>query len=163
GGIRFSDPRADWEIVGIVDDMRQDADAPPQPELYASIKQVTTATTNVGADPVLVIRTASDPVAYIDTLRRLRHEQAPALPVDSVMTMEDRVVTSLAKPRLYAVVLVWFGVSALLVSGVGLFGVLSFSVTQRRREIGVRAALGALPRDIVALVMRQAFVIVTVG
>jgi predicted permease len=163
GGIRFKDPSAEWEVVGVVDDMRQEVDAPPQPEIYASIKQVTTATTNVSVDPVLVIRTASDPVSYVGTLRSLVHEQAPTLALDSVMTMEDRVATSLAKPRLYAVVLSGFGASALLVAGAGLFGVLSFSVAQRRREIGVRAALGAQARDIVALVLRQAMAIVGIG
>jgi putative ABC transport system permease protein len=79
------------------------------------------------------------------------------------MTMEDRVMTSLEKPRLYAMVLAWFGMLALLVAGVGLFGVLSFSIAQRTREIGVRSALGAQTRDIVALVLRQALWIVSIG
>jgi putative ABC transport system permease protein len=69
----------------------------------------------------------------------------------------------LAKPRLYAVVLAWFGAFALLIAGVGLFGVLSFSVAQRTREIGVRSALGAQPLDIVRLVLRQALSIVSAG
>jgi putative ABC transport system permease protein len=64
---------------------------------------------------------------------------------------------------LYAVVLAWFAVSALLIAGVGLFGALSFSVAQRSREIGVRSALGAQARDIVALVLRQALWIVGLG
>jgi ABC-type antimicrobial peptide transport system permease subunit len=79
------------------------------------------------------------------------------------MTMEDRVMTSLARPRLYAVVVASFGLSAVLISGVGLFGVLSFSVAQRTREIGVRTALGAQARDIVALVLGQALWIVGGG
>ena len=163
GGIRFANAQADWEIVGVVDDMRQDVDSPPQPEIFASIKQITTETTNVGFDPILVIRTDADPTTYVSTLRDLVHELAPALALDSAMTMEDRVMTSLAKQRLYAVVLVWFGVFALLIAGVGLFGVLSFSVAQRTREIGVRSALGAQARDIVALVLRQALWIVGSG
>jgi ABC-type antimicrobial peptide transport system permease subunit len=150
-------------VVGVVDDMRQEVDSQLQAEIFASIKQITTSTTNVGFDPILVIRTAADPVAYVSTLRGIVHEQAPALALDSVMTMEDRVMTSLAKPRLYAVVLSWFGSFALLVAGVGLFGVLSFSVAQRTREIGVRTALGAQARDIVALVLRQALWIVGMG
>ena len=101
--------------------------------------------------------------ADVSTLRSLVHEQAPALALDSVMTMEDRVMTSLEKPRLYAVVLAWFGAFALLIAGVGLFGVLSFSVAQRTREIGVRSALGAQALDIVALVLRQVLWIVVVG
>jgi ABC-type antimicrobial peptide transport system permease subunit len=79
------------------------------------------------------------------------------------MTMEDRVMMSLGQPRLYAVVLAWFGAFALLIAGVGLFGVLSSSVAQRTREIGVRSALGAQTRDIVALVLRQTLWIVGVG
>ena len=72
-------------------------------------------------------------------------------------------MTSLERPRLYAVVIAWFGMFALLVAGVGLFGVLSFSVAQRTREIGVRAALGAQTRDIVVLVLHQALWIVGIG
>jgi len=89
--------------------------------------------------------------------------EAPAIALDSVMTMEDRVMTSLAKPRLYAVVLVGFAVFALLIAGVGLFGVLSYAVALRTREIGVRTALGAQARDIVWLVLRQAAVIAVIG
>lgn len=163
GGIRFPDGQADWEVVGVVEDMRQEVDSPLQPEIFASVRQITAETTNVGFDPILVIRTATDPTAYAATLRRLVREQAPTLALDSVMTMEDRVMASLAEPRLYAVVLVWFGVFALLIAGVGLFGVLSFSVAQRTREIGIRAALGAQGRDIVALVLRQTLWIVGIG
>jgi putative ABC transport system permease protein len=133
------------------------------PEIFASIKQITTETTNVGFDPILVVRTAADPTTYASTLRRLVQEQLPALALDSVMTLEDRVMTSLARPRLYAVVLAWFGVFALLIAGVGLFGALSFSVAQRTREIGVRSALGAQTHDIVTLVLRQMIWIVGIG
>jgi putative ABC transport system permease protein len=163
GGIRFADAKADWEVVGVVDDMRQDVDTPLQPEIFASIKQIATTTTNVTTDPIVVIRTVGDPTVHVATLRRLVREQAPALALDSIMTMDDRVMTSLAKPRLYAVVLSGFGACALLLAAVGLFGVLSFSVAQRTREIGVRSALGAQARDIIALVLRQAFWIVAIG
>lgn len=163
GGIRFSDAYPDSEVVGIVDDMRQEVNAPSQPEVFASVKQISTDTTNVGYDPILVIRTKGDPTAYVATLRRLVQAEAPALALDSVMTMEDRVLTSLAKPRLYAVVVVGFASFALLIASVGLFGVLSFSVAQRTREIGIRSALGARARDIAMLVVRQALWIVGSG
>lgn len=163
GGIRFEDEQADWEVVGVVDDMRQDVGAAPQPEIFASSRQVTTATTNVGFDPILVVRTTLPPSGYVPTLRRLLREQAPALALDSVMSMEDRVMTSLERPRLYAVVIVAFGTFALLIAGVGLYGVLSFSVARRTREIGVRSALGAQTRDIVTLVLRQALSLIAGG
>ena len=161
GAVRFTDQNADWEVVGVVDDMPQDSvEAPPQAEVFASFKQVVLYG---NVDPILVIRTTGDPTAYVSTLRSLVHEQAPTLALDSVMTMEDRVMTSLERPRLYAVVLAWFGAFALLIAGVGLFGVLSSSVAQRTREIGVRSALGARAIDIVALVLRQTLWIVGVG
>ena len=163
GGIRFPDDRADWEVVGVVDDIRPDSvDGPRQPEIFASFKQLAPGAVR-NFDPILVVRTTADPGTHVSTLRSLVHEQAPALALDSVMTMEDRVMTSLAKPRLYAVVLAWFGAFALLIVGVGLCGVLSFSVAQRTRELGVRSALGAQALDIVVLVLGQALWIVGVG
>jgi putative ABC transport system permease protein len=150
-------------VVGVVDDMRQDSvQAPPQPEVFASFKQVMPSSIR-SFDPILVVRTTGEPTGYVSTLRSVVHEQAPTVALDSVMTMEDRVMMSLEKPRLYAVVLAWFGAFALLIAGVGLCGVLSFSVAQRTREIGVRSALGAQALDIVVLVLRQALWIVGVG
>jgi putative ABC transport system permease protein len=163
GGIRFPDDHADWEVVGVVGDMRQDSvEGPPQPEMFASFRQLVPGALR-NFDPILVLRTTADPTTYVPTLRELVREQAPTLALDSVMTMEDRVMTSLAKPRLYAIVLAGFGGFALLIAGVGLFGGLSFSVAQRTREIGVRSALGARARDIVALVLRQVLWIVGAG
>src|SRR6185436_14055687 len=101
--------------------------------------------------------------SYVPTLRALVRNIEPSIALDSVMTMEDRVMTSLARPRLYAIVLVGFAVFALLIAGVGLFGVLSYSVALRTREIGVRVALGAQRGDIVWLVLRQAAVIAAAG
>jgi putative ABC transport system permease protein len=163
GGLRFPNEQANAEIIGVVDDMRQDTiDAPPQPEIFVSLKQVQPSSLR-GFDPILVVRTVSDPAGYVATLRDILHAEAPLLALDSVMTMEDRVMTSLATPRLYAVVVSSFGMFALVVAGVGLFGVLSFSVAQRTREIGLRSALGARTRDIVALVLGQVLWIVGVG
>jgi putative ABC transport system permease protein len=163
GGLRFADEHADWEVVGVVDDMRQDrVEAPLQPELFASFKQALPGGLR-SFDPFLVIRTRADPARYVSTLRDVVHAEAPSLALDSIMTLEDRVMTSLAKPRLYALLLSGFGGFALLIAGIGLCGVLSFSVAQRTREIGVRSALGAQPHDVVALVLHQALWIVGSG
>jgi predicted permease len=162
-GFRFRDDRTDWQVVGVVDDMRQDSvDAPLQPELFAAFTQIALGGIR-NFDPILVIRTAADPASYVPILRTLVREEAPTIALDSVMTMEDRVMTSLARPRLYAVVLVGFAAFALLIAGVGLFGVLSYTVAQRTREIGVRTALGARARDIIWLVLRQAAIIAVIG
>jgi putative ABC transport system permease protein len=163
GRLRFANENSESEIVGVVDDMRQDdLEAPAQPEMFVALKQILPSSLRT-FDPILVLRSTGDPTAYVSTLRSLVHEQAPTLALDSVETMEDRVMTSLEKPRLYAVMLAGFSLCALLVAGVGLFGVLSFSIAQRTREIGVRSALGAQAHDIVGLVLRHAIWIVGIG
>jgi putative ABC transport system permease protein len=151
-----------WEVVGVVADMRQGAVSDPvQPELFLPYRQV--GCPAAMPDPIMVIRTSRDPLPYTAALRAFVREEAPSLALDSVMTMEDRVLTSLSRPRTYAVLLGAFALFAVLIAGVGLFGLLSYSVAQRSREIGVRTALGAQARDIVALVLRQALSIAATG
>src|SRR5262249_47326610 len=112
---------------------------------------------------IFIIRTADDPLAHVPALRTAVHEQDATVALDSIMTMDERLATSLAKPRLYAALLAGLAVAALAIAGVGLFGVLSYAVAQRSREIGVRTALGAQTRDIVGLVLKQAIAIALVG
>jgi putative ABC transport system permease protein len=151
-----------WEVVGVVDDMLQGSVAdPPQPELFMPYRQVGCAA--AVPDPIIVVRAEDSPLPYVGTLRALIREQSRDLVPDGVATMEDRVMTNLAKPRLYAVVLAGFSGFALVIAGVGLFGVLSYSVAQRSREIGVRTALGARPADVVRLVLRQVATIMIGG
>jgi len=151
-----------WQVVGVVDDLRQGGvGEPEQPEVFIPFAQNGCA--NAVPQPIVLVRTSGDPLPYVANLRGLLHQQAPALALDSVMTMDDRVMTALAKPRLYAVVLAGFSMFALAIAGVGLFGVLSYSVAQRAREIGVRTALGARTADIIGLVLRQVAVIAAVG
>ncbi|HEX9366317.1 MAG TPA: FtsX-like permease family protein, partial [Vicinamibacterales bacterium] len=111
----------------------------------------------------VVVRTRSDPRALVPSLRAIVREAAPGAPVDSIQTMEDLVSGSLSRPRLYAVLLGTFAAFALAIAGVGLFGVLSYSVAQRAREIGVRTALGAQVGDIIRLVVGQSMAIAGAG
>jgi putative ABC transport system permease protein len=150
------DAHPDSEVIGIVEDMRQgDISDAPAPEIFQSYRQTPMQST---VSPLLILRTSDDPAAHVAVLRSLVHSEDASIALDSVMTMEERVMNSLAKPRLYAVLLVTFAAFALVIAGVGLFGVLSYSVAQRSREIGVRTALGATTSDIVRLVLRQAAV-----
>jgi putative ABC transport system permease protein len=151
-----------WQVVGVVDDIRQGAvTEPPQPELFLPFRQIGCPT--AVSDLVVVVRTVGDPLPYAAIVRDVLREQAPTLALDSVMTMDERVMTSLARPRTYALLLGGFALFAVAIAGVGLFGVLSYSVAQRAREIGVRTALGAQARDIVRLVFRQGLAIGGVG
>jgi predicted permease len=151
-----------WEVVGVVADMRQGAVADArQPEIFLPYEQVGCAA--AVPEPFVVVKTNTDPAPYAATVRTLLRQEEPTLAVDSVMTMEERVTNTLAKPRLYAVIVAGFGAFALAIAGVGLFGVLSYSVAQRSREIGVRTALGARPADIVALVLRHVAVMAACG
>ena len=162
---------APWQVAGVVDDMRQGglsgqpADpfggvaAAPQPELFQSYRQTTGTVTEIA----LVVRTSGDPVPLMPIVRSIVRAEAPNLAIGSMMTMDDRVVASLAKPRVYAIVFAAFAALALAIAGCGLFGVLSYTTSRRTREIGVRKALGAETSDVVALVVRQGMAIAGLG
>jgi putative ABC transport system permease protein len=161
--------QADWEVVGVVDDMKQGgletagfvptADA-AQPEMFSSYRQFP----EMRPDSVfLIARASGDPAALAPSVRAVVREQAPTFVVDSVMTMEDRLMNSLSRPRAYALVLAGLSVFVLAIALVGLFGVVSYGVAQRTREIGVRTALGARPIDVVVLVARSGMVITGAG
>ncbi len=153
--------KPEWEVVGVLNDVRQGAlTEPARPEFFVSYRQVPDG---IAWDPMLLLRTDGDPTTQIGTLRALVREVDPLLVLDSVMTMEDRVMTSLARPRAYALVLGALATLALAIAGVGLFGVLSYTTVQRTPEIGVRVAMGAEPRAIVGLVLRQAVMMTGAG
>jgi putative ABC transport system permease protein len=151
-----------WQVAGVVDDvrMRGALTEPAQPEMFVAYPQVPGG---MASQPVLVIRTRGNPALLVEALRQIVAAEEPSAALESVMTMEERVLGSLARPRLYALVLAGFAAFALAIAAVGLFGVLSYSVAQRSRELGVRAALGARPAQIVALVLREGLVICAAG
>ncbi len=149
--------RDNWDIVGMVEDVRMgDLTGPPQAEIYMSYNQRSGIPMTV---PALVVRTAGDPAAFVPQLRAIVHEQDGSIALDRVETMRERLMGNLATPRLYAVLLGGFAGFALAIAAVGLFGVLSYSVAQRSREIAVRSALGARPVDLVMMVVGQGLVV----
>lgn len=154
--------KSDWTVIGIVDNVRMRAslDDPANPEMFIVHSEVPEG---IAYAPVLVVRTAGDPVRLMADLRRIVSGEEPAATLESIMTMEQRVMGSLARPRLYAFVLVGFALFALAIAAVGLFGVLSYSVAQRSKELGVRAALGARPAQLVGLVLREGLLITVIG
>jgi putative ABC transport system permease protein len=131
-------------IVGVVGDaFVEGLDLPPRPETYRPFAQ----------DPfnfmTLVVRTEDDPATYATPLRQAVSEVDPKQPVSEIKTMDAILSTELAQRRFNTLLMSIFAGAAILLVAVGLYGMLSFSVSRRRHEIGIRRALGALPRDIV--------------
>jgi len=161
-GLGYQSGDVQATIVGVVDDVKYPGAARErQPEMYYSYRQLH------GKVPVpvvsLLLRTQGEPTALGWALRGAVREADAALVVEGVATMEARLMTTLARPRLYAILLGGFALFAVAIAGVGLFGVLSYSVAQRSRELAVRTALGARQVDIVRLVLRQAVTVTAVG
>jgi putative ABC transport system permease protein len=111
----------------------------------------------------VVIRATGSPLALVDPVRRVVHGLDKDLPVASVFTMDRVVVRSLWQPRLFSWVFAVFGCAALLLAVVGVYGVVSYSVAQRTREIGIRVALGAARGAVWSMVLRQGMRTTSVG
>jgi predicted permease len=155
-------PSPDTTVVGVVEDVRYVAarDA-SQPEMYYSYRQMR------GTLPVpsvmLLVRTDRDSASIATAVRTAVRAAESSLVLESVATLEDRVVAALARPRLYAVLLAAFAILAVAVAAVGVFGALSYAVAQRSRELAIRTALGARRADILGLVLRQSLVSTVIG
>jgi predicted permease len=111
----------------------------------------------------VVVRTAQRPQIVLPIIRQTLSEVDRNLPLVDVVTMEEQIAKGLQRERMFATLCMGFGVLALLLSVVGLYGVIAYSTSRRRGEIGVRLALGAMPRDVVSIVMREGLGLTALG
>jgi putative ABC transport system permease protein len=145
-------------IVGVVGSVkRRDLSAAPEMSFYHA------ATQKAGAAMTFTVKTASDPLTMIPAIRHELVDLDPLLPLTRTVTMEQRLSDSLARRRLSMQLMVFFGLAALLLAATGLYGVLSYVVNQLRREVGIRVALVAQPRQVIELVAKQGLLPVALG
>jgi predicted permease len=146
------------EIVGIVGNARQSAlSTEPDSIYYFPYQQLSWG---IGA---IVLRTSGPPLAMESAVRDVVASLDKSVPVFRVRSMESLASTALEQPHFQTMLMSTFAAIALLLMVVGLYGSLAYSVTKRRREIGVRIALGATPTGVLGMVVRQAMTLVSTG
>jgi putative ABC transport system permease protein len=157
--IQVFGPAGPWlTIRGVVGDVRQiGLEEPPFEELYMS------ARTNAGQEMAMIVRTSGDPEARAAAVTRAIRSADPEQPVFAVMSMDRLIANASAERRFSLLLLTLFAAIALVLSAIGIYGVMAYSTTQRRHEIGIRLALGAGGSDVLRLVVGQGMRLVLIG
>jgi putative ABC transport system permease protein len=156
GPIQSTNP---WlNIIGVVGDVKTDSlELQEAPHIYLSDFQAP------AYNSVIYLRTAGDPGTLGDAIRPEVEAVDPNVPVYAVRTMEDVIARSMAERRFALQILGFFAGVALLLAAIGIYGVMAYTFSQRRHEIGIRLALGAQPRDILRMALSEGMTLVAVG
>ena len=158
--VRVGDPGEWLTVVGVVADIHQRGlDRGVQPMIYVPFQQDRSGFIRFVS---FVVRTAT-PGTVVEGMRAEIRRAAPDLPIESTVTMDEAVAKSVAQPRFRMLLVALFAIAATLIATCGIYGLMAYAVTQRRREIGVRMALGADRRDVLRLVLTRALRIVAAG
>ena len=148
-------------IVGVVADIRNfGPDSDPRPEVYWSAAR---SARGASSFPLMVRVRGDDPMAHAREVTAAIHSVHPAAAVSDVRTMDQVIAGSVGRPRFYLTLLSAFAGVALVLAMAGLYGVMSYTVAQRRREIGIRAALGSTPGATTALVLSSGMRVIALG
>ena len=155
------DEQGEWlTVVGVAADIRQRGlDQDVKPMVYAPFQQDRSGFIRF----VSFVARTSTPASVVEGIRAEIRRAAPDLPIASTLTMDEAVAASVAAPRVRMWLLVLFATTATLIATCGIYGLMAYAVSQRRREIGVRMALGATRRDVLRLVLMRALGIVVAG
>jgi len=162
-GVLVTGGGVNYRIIGVVGNIKsRSVGEETRPVLYRSMVQ------NVGSDPsflgyTLVVHTASNPAGVAEAVRRQIHALDPAMAIFNEQTMEEHVRNAFFLPRLAAALFGTFGFIGLALALIGLYGVMSYAVSRRTREIGIRMALGAQPGTVERLVVRQGMVLTLIA
>jgi predicted permease len=163
-GHHFTFALQDRVIVGVAGEVRmRGLERRAEPQVYLPFRQVADGNI-IGYIPrALVVRTSSQPEAVAAPIRAIIRQIEPTLPVNDVATMIEVVERDTASRSAQVRVLAAFAVIAFVLAGIGIHGLLSFSVSQRTQEIGVRMALGAQPEDILRMIVRRSVLLALAG
>src|SRR5438270_7537296 len=146
-------------VIGVVKDVRQnDFIAEPKMQMYFSYKQVKSLVANA-----LVVRTSVDPLSLATPARNAIWSVDKDQPVANIDSMENIVASAVARQRFSMLLLAIFAALALVLAAVGIYGVMSYTVAQQTREIGIRIALGAKRRDVLKMTVKQGIKLVVLG
>ncbi len=155
---RGADHAGDIEVIGVVKDVKYESlDEQPQPGDYLPYSQ------NIRYLNGFEVRYSGDPAALVTAIRQSIHDADPTLPVSDVTTLDEQVARSITNQRLVAQLSSFFGLLAVFLSCIGIYGLMSYVVSRRTNEIGVRLALGAKRSQVLWMVMRESLWLVGFG